>query len=62
MVQGHLVTFGPEVKNQIEKHNLMLLDHVGVYGQGRYGNTTNSCTVDFFAELTHQCKSFSQGN
>ena len=54
--------FGPQVKNQMDKHNCMSLAPESVYIQGLYGNTTNSFMVDLFAELTHQCKSWIQGN
>ena len=62
MVQGHLVTFGPGEKKKMDQNNCMLLDLVGMYGKGQYGNTTNSPMVVFFAELTHQGKSCIQGN
>ena len=62
VVQGYLVTFNPGVKKQMEHHNCMELALVGVYGKGWYGNTTNSHTVEFFVELTHQFKSCIQGN
>ena len=62
VVQGHLVTFGPGEKNQMEQHNCMSLDTIGVYGKGLHGNTTNSFMVDLFVEMAHQCKSCIQGN
>ena len=62
VVQGHLVNFLPGVKNQMEQHNCMSLDPTGVYVKGQYCNTGNSHTVEFFVELTHQCKSCIQGN
>ena len=62
MVQGHLVTFGPRAKNQMEEHDCMSFTLVGVYGKGPFGNTTNSFMVEFFVELTHQCKSCIQEN
>ena len=61
VVQGHFVTFGLGAKNQMEQHNCMSLAPICVYGKFRYGNTTNSRMVYFFAELTHQYKSCIQG-
>ena len=62
VVQGHLVTFGPGAKYQMEQHNFIPLDSAGLYRKGWYGNTIYSLTVEFFAEFTHQCKSCIQGN
>ena len=51
VVQGHLVTFGPRAKKQMEQHNCMSLAPIGVYGKCQYGNTTNSCTMEFFCRV-----------
>ena len=47
VVQGHLVTFGLGEKNKTKQHNCMPSAPASVYGQGQYGNTTNSHTVEF---------------
>ena len=62
VVQGNFVTFGPGAKKQMEQRNCMSFAPTGVYGKCWYVNTTNSCMMDFFAKLTHQCKSFIQGS
>ena len=51
VVHGHLVTFGPRVKKQMEQHNSMPLAPTSVYEQGWYGNTTNSPMVEFFCRV-----------
>ena len=62
VVQGHLVTLGPRVKNQMKQQYCMLLAPKIVYGKFPYGNTTNTGTMEGFAELTHQCESYIEGN
>ena len=62
VVQGHLVTLSPRVKNQMKQQDYMSLSSTGVYGQCRYWNTTKSGTVEGFADLTHQCERCIEGN
>ena len=62
VVQGHLVTLGPGVKNQVEQQDCMSLALPSVYGQYQYGNTTNTRTEKGFVELSHQCESCIEGN
>ena len=62
VVQGHLVTLSMGAEKKMEQQDCMLLALTGVYGKCRYGNTTNTGTVDGFIELTHQCESCIEGN
>ena len=61
-IQGHLVTLGPGLKNQMEQQDCMLLAPISVYCQCRYGNTTKTRTVEGFVELTHQSESCIERN
>ena len=52
VIQGHLVTFGPGVKNQMDQKNCMSLAPETLYGKGQYGNTTKTGMVEGFSKLT----------
>ena len=54
------IRFGSE--KQTEQQNCMSLAPKTLYGQGRYGNPTNTEMIEVFVELTHQCKSCIEGN
>ena len=62
VVQGHLVILSLGAKKQMEQQDCMPLALMSVYGQCRYGNTTKIGMVEVFAELTHQCESYIEGN
>ena len=62
VIQGHLVTLDPKVKNQTEQQDFMSLASITVYGKFIYGNTTKTRMLEGFAELTHQCESCIEGN
>ena len=53
VIQGHFVTFGLGAKNLTEQENCMPLAPTSVYGEGVYGNPTNTAMVEGFHALTH---------
>ena len=61
-IQGHLVTLGLGAKNQTKQKNCMTFAPANINGKGQHGNPTNTGMVEGFAELTHQCERFIEGN